>query len=52
MVFGSKEAARETYTRIRCLSAEDVADLVAFVVTRPPHVEIHDILVRPTEQEE
>jgi len=49
---GSEEAARAVYDRIRCLSAEDVAQLVAFAVTRPPHVQIHDILVRPTEQED
>ncbi|RMG99356.1 MAG: SDR family NAD(P)-dependent oxidoreductase [Deltaproteobacteria bacterium] len=50
--WGDPGAAAETYGRYRCLSADDVADLVAFAVTRPPHVQIHDILVRPTEQED
>ncbi|MGM0575191.1 MAG: SDR family NAD(P)-dependent oxidoreductase [Myxococcota bacterium] len=47
---GSEEGARETYDRFPCLQPEDVADLVAFAVTRPPHVQLHDLLVRPTEQ--
>jgi NADP-dependent 3-hydroxy acid dehydrogenase YdfG len=33
------------------LDAEDVADAVGFAVTRPAHVSINEILVRPTEQE-
>ena len=32
------------------LSADDVADAIWWIVTRPPHVQVHDVLVRPTEQ--
>jgi NADP-dependent 3-hydroxy acid dehydrogenase YdfG len=33
------------------LAAEDIADAIWFVVTRPRHVAVNEILVRPTEQE-
>jgi NADP-dependent 3-hydroxy acid dehydrogenase YdfG len=32
------------------LAAEDVADAIVYIVTRPRHVAINEILVRPTEQ--
>ncbi|MDQ3508850.1 MAG: SDR family NAD(P)-dependent oxidoreductase [Actinomycetota bacterium] len=33
------------------LQAEDIADAVSYIVTRPRHVAINEILIRPTEQE-
>jgi NADP-dependent 3-hydroxy acid dehydrogenase YdfG len=33
------------------LAAEDIADAIVYVVTRPRHVAINEVLVRPTEQE-
>lgn len=33
------------------LQAEDIADAIAYAVTRPRHVAVNEILVRPTEQE-
>ncbi len=33
------------------LQAADIADAIAYVVTRPRHVAINEMLVRPTEQE-
>ncbi|MFI2102665.1 SDR family oxidoreductase [Isoptericola sp. NPDC019693] len=35
---------------IRVLDPYDVAETVLFAVTRPPHVSLNEILVRPTEQ--
>ena len=32
------------------LQAPDIADAIAYVVTRPRHVAINEVLVRPTEQ--
>jgi NADP-dependent 3-hydroxy acid dehydrogenase YdfG len=32
------------------LGAEDVADAIVYIVTRPRHVAINEILIRPTEQ--
>jgi NADP-dependent 3-hydroxy acid dehydrogenase YdfG len=34
------------------LQAEDIADAIAYVVTRPRHVAVNEILVRPTQQEQ
>lgn len=33
------------------LHAEDIADVIAYIVCRPRHVAINELLVRPTEQE-
>jgi NADP-dependent 3-hydroxy acid dehydrogenase YdfG len=33
------------------MAAEDIADAVGSIVTRPPEVTINEILIRPTEQE-
>ena len=32
------------------LKAEDIADAILHIVTRPRHVAINEVLVRPTEQ--
>jgi hypothetical protein len=33
------------------MAAEDIADAIAYIVTRARHVTINEILIRPTEQE-
>jgi NADP-dependent 3-hydroxy acid dehydrogenase YdfG len=33
------------------LRAEDIADAIVYIVTRPRHMAINEILIRPTEQE-
>jgi NADP-dependent 3-hydroxy acid dehydrogenase YdfG len=33
------------------LQAEDIADAVSYIVTRPRHVAINEMLIRPTEQD-
>jgi NADP-dependent 3-hydroxy acid dehydrogenase YdfG len=33
------------------LHAEDISDAVRFIVTRPRHVAVNEILIRPTEQD-
>jgi NADP-dependent 3-hydroxy acid dehydrogenase YdfG len=35
----------------QAMDAEDIADAVSYVVTRPRHVAVNEILIRPTEQE-
>ncbi len=48
--YGSEQEARRRRPPYRALSAEDVADAVIYALGTPPHVEIHDILMRPLEQ--
>jgi NADP-dependent 3-hydroxy acid dehydrogenase YdfG len=36
---------------MRQLQAEDVAEVIAFCVSRPAHVNINEVLLRPTDQE-
>ena len=43
------EAGRKFFD-IEKLEAEDIADAIAYVVTRPRRVAVNEILVRPTEQ--
>jgi NADP-dependent 3-hydroxy acid dehydrogenase YdfG len=33
------------------MEASDIAEAIAFIITRPRHVAINEILIRPTEQE-
>jgi NADP-dependent 3-hydroxy acid dehydrogenase YdfG len=47
---GSREAARKTYAQLKVLDAGDVAEAIRWIVSQPPHVEVHDVLVRPTAQ--
>ena len=32
------------------LQAEDIAESILYAVSQPPHVNVNEILVRPTEQ--
>ncbi|XP_042216547.1 dehydrogenase/reductase SDR family member 11-like isoform X2 [Homarus americanus] len=45
-----KEEGQEVYSKFKCLQVEDIASSVVHVLSAPPHVEICDILIRPTEQ--
>jgi NADP-dependent 3-hydroxy acid dehydrogenase YdfG len=47
---GDKERAAGIYKGAHPLLPEDVAEVILFVITRPPHVNINDILVMPTTQ--
>ncbi len=47
---GDAERAKAVYEGVTPLTAEDVAECVAFVVTRPSHVDIDRIIVRPRDQ--
>jgi NADP-dependent 3-hydroxy acid dehydrogenase YdfG len=45
-----REQVRDRFADIDRLQAEDVADAIAYTVTRPRHVSLNEILIRPTEQ--
>lgn len=47
---GDRKAAKAVYEGIKPLKAEDVADCIVFAVTRPPHVDIDEIVIRPVAQ--
>ena len=47
---GDKERAKNVYKGFKALKAEDIADIIYFVVTRPYHVNIEDLIVYPTAQ--
>ena len=47
---GDAERARKPYQGLQPLAAEDVADSILWAVTRPPHVNVQDILLLATAQ--
>lgn len=47
---GDTNRAANTYKDIKPLQAEDIADIIHFVVSRPYHVNIADLIVFPTAQ--
>ncbi|MGB3300233.1 MAG: SDR family NAD(P)-dependent oxidoreductase [Phormidesmis sp.] len=46
----SAAKAQDTYAQFPVLQAADVASAVAYALSQPVHVEINDILIRPTQQ--
>lgn len=47
---GDKNKSTQVYNGFTPLFANDIAETILFVLTRPPHVNIDDILVMPTDQ--
>ena len=47
---GDRKAAKAVYQGLKPLTADDVANCVVFAVTRPPHVDIDEIVIRPVAQ--
>ncbi|MEZ4777996.1 MAG: SDR family NAD(P)-dependent oxidoreductase [Flavobacteriaceae bacterium] len=47
---GDKERAAKVYQGFTPLKAEDIADIIWFTVTRPPHVNIADLTVMSLDQ--
>ncbi|WP_440879445.1 SDR family NAD(P)-dependent oxidoreductase [Tenacibaculum sp. C7A-26P2] len=47
---GDKDRAKGVYQGYKALQPEDIADIIHFVVTRPYHVNIEDLIVYPTAQ--
>lgn len=47
---GDKEKAKTIYQGIEALTPEDIAETILFAASRPPHVNVADIIVYPTNQ--
>jgi serine 3-dehydrogenase len=47
---GDKEKAKTTYKGLKPLKGKDIAEAILFCVTRPPHINIHQIRIMPTAQ--
>lgn len=47
---GNAEKADSVYAGMVPLSAEDIADAVLYCATRPPHVDVREINIVPTDQ--
>ena len=48
--YGDEEKAKQVYQQTTPLMPEDVAEVVLFCATRPPHVNISEVLVLATDQ--
>jgi NADP-dependent 3-hydroxy acid dehydrogenase YdfG len=48
--FGNVEAAKKVYEGFTPLNAVDIAETVEFILSRPAHVNINDILIMPAAQ--
>ena len=46
---GARQAAEQMYQQL-AITAEDIAEVIAFAVTRPRRMTLNEILVRPTAQ--
>lgn len=47
---GDEKRADKVYENFQALQAEDIAEIVLFMASRPPHVNIADVIVYPTHQ--
>ena len=46
-----RESLEKRFSAMERLQSEDIADIVAYIVSRPRHVAVNEVLVRPTDQE-
>jgi len=42
--------AKAIGSSMECIQAQDIADTALHIISAPKHVQIHDVLIRPTEQ--
>ncbi len=47
---GDEERAKNVYKGVKPLSADDIAETIYWVASRPEHVNINDIIIMPTAQ--
>jgi 3-hydroxy acid dehydrogenase/malonic semialdehyde reductase len=47
---GDKEKAKAIYNGVDALTGDDIADVIFYCATLPPHVCINDLVITPTQQ--
>ena len=47
---GDTERAKKVYEGINALTGEDIAETLVWVASRPPHVNIDELVIKPTDQ--
>ena len=47
---GDEARAEKVYQGFAPLTAEDVAEAIGFLVSRPPHVDVEELVLYPTAQ--
>ena len=46
-----QEQMKKRFAGMERLEARDIADAILYVIARPRHVAVNEMLIRPTEQE-
>jgi NADP-dependent 3-hydroxy acid dehydrogenase YdfG len=46
-----RERSLQRFAGVERLQADDIADAITYIVTRPRHVAVNEVLIRPTEQD-
>jgi NADP-dependent 3-hydroxy acid dehydrogenase YdfG len=46
-----QERHRQRFQQTQKMEAADIAETIAFVITRPRHISVNEVLIRPTEQD-
>jgi NADP-dependent 3-hydroxy acid dehydrogenase YdfG len=47
-----REQISQRFASTQRMEAADIADVIGYIVSRPRHVAINEVLVRPTEQQQ
>ncbi|HVR35078.1 MAG TPA: SDR family NAD(P)-dependent oxidoreductase [Methylomirabilota bacterium] len=47
---GDEQRAKKVYEGVHALTAEDIAETLVWVAGRPPHVNIDELIIKPTDQ--
>jgi NADP-dependent 3-hydroxy acid dehydrogenase YdfG len=45
-----RQVVKERWANMTTLTSHDIADMIEYAVTRPAHVSVNEVLIRPTEQ--
>jgi len=46
-----RDSMLQRFAGVERMEADDIADAIAYVVTRPRRVAVNEMLIRPTEQD-